>query len=368
MMRNWYNTLAGFLILAVMLPAQAASEWRAAAPDRPVRLPADHASHPEYKTEWWYYTGHLDGADGRKYGYELTFFRQGLNTKADPRSRWSIDHVYLAHFAVTDVDGKRFRYAERLNRGGLGVAGARTDRYEVWNDDWRATADGKGTTHRLEAADKDMAIDLTLVSRKPPVLHGQSGYSRKGACDTCASHYYSLTRLAATGTLTLDGRQILVKGSSWMDHEFSSGLLQPEQRGWDWFSLQFDDGTELMMFQLRRKDGTLSAESSGTWVEVDGSTRPLSRDEFTVTPRRRWRSPASGAEYPTAWQVTVPSRSLTLDVDALLDEQELLTEGSTRVTYWEGAIAVKGKRGDKAVTGRGYVELTGYDKAFDRRL
>lgn len=365
-MGRWLRMLVGILMMAVWMPAQAADVWQAASPDRPVRLPADHASHPAYKTEWWYYTGHLTGEDGRRYGYELTFFRHGQRPKADPRSRWSIDHLYLAHFALTDVDGRRFRYAERLNRGGLGLAGARTDRYEVWNEDWRASA--QGDTHNLQAETKDMAIDLQLISRKPPVLHGEAGYSRKGDCDSCASHYYSLTRLETSGTLVVDGRRIPVRGMSWMDHEFSSGLLQPNQVGWDWFSLQFDDGSDLMLFQLRQTDGKVSAQSSGTWVDPDGKTHPLQSEQMTVTPRRQWRSPVSGGVYPTAWQVTIPSRQVTLTIEALLDEQELRTEGSTRVTYWEGAVNVRGKRGDLPVTGRGYVELTGYDKPFNRPL
>ncbi len=352
----------GALIAVSLLtpPASAAGSWESAQRGRPLRFPADHASHPSFKTEWWYYTGHLSTASGRQYGYELTFFRQGTDPALKPQNPWQAKDVYLTHMALTNVSGKTFHYAERMNRPGLGIAGAETGRYRTWNDDW--VAEELGGTHHLSANDTDFAFDLLLDSSKPPVLHGEDGYSRKGACDSCASHYYSLTRLKTRGYLRVGNNTEQVTGLSWMDHEFGSGQLEAEQQGWDWFSLQLSDGSDLMLYRLRRKDGTVVPQSAGTYVAPDGKTTHLTRDQVTIKSTTTWRSAASGAVYPMGWTVTVPPAGLTVKLVPATLDQELRTAHSTGVTYWEGAVSATGTHAAKPVTAQGYVEMTGYAK------
>jgi predicted secreted hydrolase len=347
-------TLAG-ITLAAQSPA-----WKEAAPGRPIVLPADHASHPDYKLEWWYYTGNLDAAQGRRFGYQLTFFRIGIDSAPANRSRWAVRDLYMTHLALTDVNGRRYQFAERMNRSGPGWAGAATDAYRVWNEDWQATL-GAGGTHHLTAGTPGFAIDLRATEDRPAAMHGDRGYSRKGAAAGNASHYYSLTRMPTIGTITLDGHAIDVTGQSWMDHEFGTSFLEPQQIGWDWFSIQLDDGSDLMIFQLRRADGSIDPRSSGTLVEPDGRTTPITLESgFRLEPGRVWKSPASGSQYPIAWTVRLPRANITLSVSAALDDQELHTERSTGVTYWEGAIDVTGQVRGHVVKGRGYLEMTGY--------
>jgi predicted secreted hydrolase len=326
-------------------------------------LPADHASHPDYKLEWWYYTGNLDAAGGQRFGYQITFFRIGVDAAPVNRSRWAVRDLYMTHLALTDISGKRYQFTERVNRGGPGWAGAETTAYHVWNEDWQAALEAGGL-HRLQGKGPGFAIDLRATEDRPAVLHGDGGYSRKGSAAGNASHYYSLTHMPTRGTITVDGRVIDVTGLSWMDHEFGTTFLEPEQIGWDWFSIQLTDGRDLMIFQLRRADGSIDARSSGTLVERDGTTVPVTwKSGFRLDPGRRWTSPVSGSQYPVTWKVRVPDRDLTLDVAAAFDGQELHTEQSTGVTYWEGAIDVAGSINGQAVQGRGYLEMTGYSGA-----
>jgi len=346
-------TAAG-LAVAARAPA-----WTRAAPGRAVILPADHASHPEYRIEWWYYTGNVNAADGRRFGYQLTFFRIGVDPSPANPSMWAVRDLFMAHLALTDVNGRTFRFTERMNRAGPGWAGAATDAYHVWNDDWSVTLENG--THHLQAAARDIGLDLSLAEDRPPVLHGDRGYSRKGSDPGNASIYYSLTRMPTNGRITIDGRDVPVSGQSWMDHEFGTTMLEPSQVGWDWFSIQLDDGRDLMMFELRRADGSIDPHSSGTLVEPDRTVVPIERAaRFRLTPGRLWTSPASGGRYPVAWSIAVPDRDLALSVSAALDNQELRGDGSMGVTYWEGAIDVSGRVRGRAVRGRGYLEMTGY--------
>ena len=339
------------------------SAWKAADPGYALVFPRDHAAHPDHRIEWWYYTGNLRASDrGRRFGYQLTFFRVGVDRQPLNPSRWAVRDLYMAHFAVTDVERGAHHVAERLNRGGIGWAGASTETLHVWNDGWAATlAEGDRRIHRLVAASDDggVALDLRLEAAAPPVLHGVGGFSQKGAEVGNASHYYSLTRLPTTGRLTVGGETFEVRGLSWMDHEFGTSFLEPAQAGWDWFSIQLDDGTDLMVYVMRRIDGSRDPRSSGTIVSRAGVTH-LRADDFRLTPGRRWTSPASGAAYPVAWRIAVPPYGLELDVAAAVDAQELETGRSTGVTYWEGTIDVRGTRGGVPVTGSGYLEMTGY--------
>lgn len=353
------SVFIGVTMGSVLTLAQAPA-WRSAAPGRRLTLPADHVSHPDYKIEWWYYTGNVDAADGRRFGYQLTFFRIGVDAAPLNPSRWAVRDLFMAHFAVTDVNGRRYHFTERLNRSGPGWAGASTSAYRVWNENWQATLEPGGIHHLVAAAD-GFSLDLRLEERRPAVLHGDRGYSRKGASPGNASHYYSLTRMPTLGTITLDGRPAAVTGRSWMDHEFGTSFLEPQQVGWDWFSVQLDDGRDLMIFQMRRADGSIDPRSSGTLVEPDGTVRPITSESgFVLEPGAPWTSKASGAHYPLRWRIRVPDSDLDLSVAAAVDDQELHTEGASGVAYWEGAIDISGRSRGRDIKGRGYLEMTGY--------
>ena len=332
--------------------------WRLAAPGYPWRFPRDHGSHPEYRIEWWYYTGNLESERGRRFGYQVTFFRVGVDPAPENPSRWAVRDLFMAHLAVTDVRGGRHLAAERLDRGGLGWAGARTETLDVRNGGWRAFLDGG--RHRLEAVDGAFGVELDLEPGKGPTLHGAGGFSRKGPSAGNASQYYSMSRMPTAGRVRIDGAWVDVAGASWMDHEFGTTFLEPGQVGWDWFSLQLDDGADLMVFQLRRADGRPDARSAGTWIAGGGASAALEGDDVRLTPGRRWTSPASGAEYPVEWRVELPGRQTSLAVTAVLDAQEMDTGASTGVTYWEGAVTAAGRVGGRPVRGRGYLEMTGY--------
>jgi predicted secreted hydrolase len=333
--------------------------WRRVTAGYRFAFPDDHRSHPEYKIEWWYYTGNLAARDGRRFGYQVTFFRVGVEFEPATASRWAVRDLFMAHLAVTDVAGRRYRFRERLNRAGPGQAGAAVDRYHVWNEDWSVRLDPEGT-HVLTAVERDLGVDLRLSPGKPPVAHGRDGISRKGAEPGNATHYYSLTRMPTRGTVSIDGTEVEVEGLSWMDHEFGTRVLEPDQVGWDWFSIQLDDGTDMMVFQLRRTDGTHDPHSSGTLVDASGAATPLRPDAFDLRPLAQWRSPHSGGNYPVAWRVTVPGRALDLAVRPVVDDQELRLRDSSGVIYWEGAVVVTGTRHGRPVRGHGYLELTGY--------
>lgn len=334
------------------------------------QFPRDHGAHDDFRTEWWYYTGHLITEDGREFGYELTFFRQGMDdahVTTNP-SRWAIRHLYLAHAALSEHDRHQFRYAEKISRAGIGKAGSETGRLHVWIDHWsvEATSSDHGE-HHLRATSAGFSLDLHVASEKAPVIHGEGGVSRKGTESGQASHYYSMTRLRTTGTLTVDGHPQTVHGTSWMDHEFGSGRLGNDQVGWDWFSVQLDDQSELMFYLLRRSNGTADPVSSGTWVLRDGTPHALTVSDVKIEVLDYWTSPASGSRYPNRWRLSIPSRRLSFLLVPTMPNQELVTERSTQVTYWEGEVTVSGTVGDRPMTGQGYVELTGYATPFETR-
>ena len=365
--------MSTFLVTVVLLslaPQPAASTEAEAEPFRPARagwrfqFPRDHGSHPEFQTEWWYFTGHLTAASGRRYGFELTFFRVGVDP-ADPpaQTRWGLRHLALAHFALTDLDRREFRFYEKLNRLSPFTADAAEGELDVFNEGWSARAQEDGSWRIRADADGD-AIDLVLRAAKPPAIHGIDGVSVKGAAEGAASHYYSMPRLLAEGSIAARGRSESCRGQAWMDHEFSTSFLGQDQAGWDWFSLQFDDGTELMLYQMRLDDGSIDPHSSGSFIETDGSVRPLTRGEFAIDPVGRWRSPRSDATYPMGWDIAVPSLGIRARVDPELRDQELVTTSSTGVTYWEGAVRASGSRHGNPLDGLGYVEMTGYAAPF----
>jgi predicted secreted hydrolase len=375
-MYDWWRQLRHIVLLSSSLlgvvPGLAADtpqEFRLATEGYRYAFPRDHGAHEEYRTEWWYYTGQLTAKNGRPFGYELTFFRRGMpreQTKTLP-SQWAVTHLYLAHFAVSDLRQGRFHYAEKMSRAGLGKAGAASDRLNVWIDRWSAESPlAAPGTQILHAADGDLAIQLTVSPEKPLVVHGTGGVSRKGS--VAASHYYSFTRLATTGTLSVGGERFDVTGTSWMDHEFSSAELGKDLVGWDWFCLQLDDHRELMLYHLRRTDGSADPASSGTLIDRDGRGHHLTVSEFTLEPISYWTSQTSHARYPQRWRLTIPSQQLSFELVPLMAEQELSTTRSTQVTYWEGAIEATGSIQGRAARGQGYMELTGYAERIPNKL
>jgi predicted secreted hydrolase len=352
--------LTGFIFYGNLLLADA-REWKQAIGPWNWVFPRDHGSHPEFRTEWWYFTGNLRDPANKGFGYQLTFFRQGVLFKAkDPNHPWAIRDLYLAHFTLTDVSAGRFWYAERVSRKGPGLAGADEKGMHVWLLNWMAKMEGKKIS--LEARQQGMELYLDLVPQKPLVFHGKNGLSQKGPAEGQASYYFSYTDLETNGYIKtgLSQTPVRVNGVSWLDHEFGSNQLTPEQIGWDWFSLHLSDGQDLMIYFLRRKDGTVEPSSSGTLVSRTGDSIHLKLSEINVEILDAWKSPRSGGRYPSRWKVKVPMARIDLEITPLVPSQELLTEGSTGVTYWEGAVAGKGTSAGKPVTCEGYVELTGY--------
>lgn len=349
-------------IAAPAAAAPPAAPYREALEPRAWSFPRDHGAHPDYQTEWWYYTGHLEGDDGHRYGFQLVFFRRGPDPALDLPpgfEGWSGATFYPAHFAITEIAGKRFHHEQRIQRDLGRAAGADTVGLNVWCGDWRARR--FGDAQELAARSETWRLRLFVTPLTPPVLHGLEGLSRKGPHPGQASHYYSLPRMTAAGEITKSGRLIRVRGEAWMDHEFFSSDLDTTLAGWDWFSLQFDDRTELMLYRLRGKAGPLTDELSGTFIDADGQPTPLGRDDFLVEPTATWTSPATAITYPAAWKITVPRLEMTLTAHPSVADQELDTRGSTGVVYWEGSINVAGSRARRPLTGAGYAELTGYD-------
>lgn len=325
---------------------------------RPFEFPADHGAHPEYRHEWWYLTGNLETSEGRHFGYQVTFFRFNLGEGPPRESHWAADQVYMAHFAVTDTEGGHFHHSERFARAALGLAGARAAPFRVWLDDWRMQgAEAALFPLTVSIADQEAAVTLSLTPEKPHVLQGDRGYSRKGPEAGNASHYYSYTRIATEGQVEIEGERFTVTGESWLDREWGSSALGDSLVGWDWFSLQLDDGRDLMFFHLRQADGGIDPLSHGVLVEPDGRSRRLSFGDVDATPLRHWRSPATGVRYPVAWRLRIADEQLDLRLTPRIDAQEL--NGTFR--YWEGALRIEGQRGDRSVTGHGYMELTGYE-------
>jgi len=354
------SLVAGVLGLLLIPSASAQSDgWRKAVAGYQFQFPRDHANHPDYKLEWWYYTGNVSASDGRAFGYQLTFFRVGVQQAPINPSRWAVRDLFLTHFAVTDIAGGRFHFAELLNRAGIGWAGAEIDRYRVWNESWEASLDADGR-HRLQASAPGMAVTLRLDPGKAPIDEGINGLSEKGHTEGNASHYYSLTRMPTVGTLTLNGNVIQVRGLSWMDHEFGTSFLEERQQGWNWLALQLDDETEVMLYEFRRSDGTRDSHSSGSVIDRTGRRIPLRMADFSMEAGQGWTSARSGATYPIDWRLRVPDQRLDLRVRAAIPQQEFVTARSAGLTYWEGAVLVEGSRNGRPVAGRGYLEMTGY--------
>ena len=333
-----------------------------------LQFPRDHGAHPEYQIEWWYYTGNLYTDDGKAFGYQLTFFRFALTPQMPERtSHFATNQVYMAHFAVADASNGEYFCFERRSRGAGGLAGATGDpTYKVWLEDWSAAETEPDvmrlhvpSTSDLIEAEPQIGLSLSLRQTRPPILHGDRGLSQKGPELGNATYYYSLVGLETTGEITVNGKTITVNGVSWMDHEFGTSFLGEEFVGWDWFSLQLEDGTILMLYCLRRSDQSCDPETfEGTLVYPDGRQLRIGTKDFTLTPTRQWTSPESGATYPSGWDITFPELQIDLQVKPLIPNQEFRAS----FTYWEGAVRASGQIDGAAVGGHGYVELTGYER------
>jgi len=340
--------------------------WREITGPPELVFPRDHGAHPDTRTEWWYVTGLVSDDGGRRYGFQITFFRQGLAPGDPPpgSSALRARQVGAAHLAIADIAAGEFHHAERLRRQGGGLAGWSTENLEVWLDDWEMARGDSGVI-AIDASDRSAGIglDLELTPARPLVLQGDRGYSRKGADPGNASAYLAWTRLAVSGSIEVGGRTVEVDGAAWFDHEWGTSQLGEGVAGWDWFSLRLNDGRDLMVYRLRRADGTSDPYSSGTVVRPDGSTTKLTRDDVAIEPLDWWTSPATGGRYPVRWRVRVPAHGLDLEVDALLPASELDGSATTGVVYWEGPVAATG-----SANGEGYVELTGYAGSLEGRF
>lgn len=357
----WRVTRAGGLMLLALLLAHAGSlsaqqpeaGWKPARPGYRYAFPRDHGPHPEHKIEWWYFTGNVRTQDERRFGYQLTFFRIGATPEPALKSPWALRDVWMAHFAISDLQAARYHHADRLNRAGPGLAGASESR--VWNEDWQVRISPEGRM-KLRAQDRGFSLELELEPGAAPVIHGQDGISQKGAVEGNASHYYSHVRMPTQGRLRLDGQELAVTGLSWMDHEFGTSFLEKGTQGWDWFSAQMDDGSALMLFQLR---GAAPGANAGTLIRPDGTALPLRSGDFTLTPSEPWRSP-SGAAYPQVWQIHLPGQQMQLTCRAAMPAQEFTAASTPGLGYWEGAVDYRGTAAGKPITGQGYLEMTGY--------
>jgi predicted secreted hydrolase len=336
-----------------------AADWKIAKPGWKYEFPRDHHAHRDFKTEWWYFTGNVSAADGHRFGYELTFFRQGIRpaSERDPNaSRFLVDDLKFAHFATTDIDGRQFRYEQKMNRGAFGEAGFDDGQRLAWMENWSLTAKGDNA-FQLTASGAAGSVQLDLRAMKPPIIHGENGVSVKTAGGASASHYYSIPRLETTGTMTVNGSARAVQGETWFDHEWSSSQLGKGQVGWDWICVQWEDGAALMLYRMRLENDGVDSSSSGTWMAPDGTTTHLRAGDFEMAPTRFWKSNASTARYPTGWRIGLPAQHAEFTIKTALDDQELKLGP---ITYWEGAVEASGRREGKAVKGRGYLELTGY--------
>ena len=378
MRRNqWLRSLAGILMVALLMVAALrlsspepvnvharldasalvggtdTAGFRRAIEPREFSFPRDHGPHDGFRTEWWYFTGNLQDATGRHFGYQLTFFRRALHAgPVTGESPWSASHAFMAHFALTDAKDQRFFAYERFAREALGLAGARPEPLAIWVEDWRVDA-GPDGSFRLNARADSVSLTRILHPTRRPTLQGNEGLSQKSSDSGNASYYYSLTRLETRGSLNVSGRPYVVHGSSWMDREWSTSALAGDQVGWDWLALQLDDGRDLMFYRLRLRGGGIAPQSAGSIVYPDGRILTLRSDDVRWDVLDSWTS-AMGVRYPSHWRVRVPAAALDLDVTPLLQDQEL----DLAVRYWEGAVVARG-----TARGRGYLELTGYDTA-----
>ena len=355
--------VAGLLLLPALRadPAPGAEPWQHAIGPWSWQFPRDHGAHPSFKTEWWYFTGNLADAAGRKFGFQLTIFRQGVQfTPVQTASKWAVRDAYFGHFTISDLAAGKFHVAERVSRGALGEARTSPGRMDAALGPWSITMPDGGERMHLVAREPEMAIDFTARPVKPLVLEGVGGLSRKSDRVGEASYYYSYPRLETSGRLRVGNSAFAVSGLSWFDHEFSTSSLGKNQAGWDWFCLQLADREEIMLYAMRDKSGAMDPVSEGTWVRADGTSERLLPGSFSIAKLGTWRSPRSGAVYPSGWHVTVPGHGADLTLSPAMTNQELHLTKMGALDYWEGACTITGTLANGPASGAGYTELTGY--------
>lgn len=342
-------------------PGQDASFSRVTGPI-PLKFPEDLGAHRNYLSEWWYYTGNLTSDEGRQFGFQLTFFRRGIippHLQQDRESSWATGQVYLAHLALSDINARKFIYEERISREAAGLAGTRSAPMKIWLYDWKIENTAPNI-FELAARTSRLKLSLRLEDGKGITLQGDQGYSPKGPQAGNASMYFSQTRLLTRGIISLDGKTYTVHGTSWMDHEFSTSALSQDQIGWDWFALQLDNGSELMVYTIRQSNGEIDPYSSGKIIYPDGSTSTLTFDQFEIQVLDTWKSPHSKAVYPSKWKLTIPEKNIELIITPMMSDQEL----NLSFIYWEGAVSIEGMFHGDVTKGKGYAELTGYAEPF----
>ncbi len=374
-MRGWMPWLAFALLASCGSPpedsgsgdtglsAPAEAGFRRAYQPAPMSFPADHGPHSDFRDEWWYITGNLDAPEGKRYGFQITFFRHGVvDQPVERASHWAGRNVHMAHFTLTDVANQGFRSFERRARGALGLAGAELGPFRVWLENWRLYAErGDDWPWHLDAREDGYALQLKLAPEKPMVLEGNQGLSQKSREPGNASYYYSGTRLKAEGRLSFGGASVPVAGLAWLDREWSTSALAEYQIGWDWFSLQLDEGAELMFYRMRLKDGGIDPLSSGAWIDREGRKTPLSLDDVELVQLSAWNAP-EGVAYPARWRLAVKPLGKSYLVEPAVADQELRVS----VRYWEGAVDVLDAARPERHLGRGYMELTGYARSIER--
>ncbi|MCP3866930.1 MAG: carotenoid 1,2-hydratase [Gammaproteobacteria bacterium] len=337
-----------------LLGGDAAEGFQRAYKPRTFEFPRDHGVHPGYRSEWWYITGNLYTEEGRRFGFQVTFFRFQLAPSTDEhrKSRWATDHLWMAHTAISDPSAGQHYAEERLARGALGLAGASAEPFRIWLEDWRLEGTEGGFPWQLMLDGKELGLQLQFNPVRAPMLQGKEGLSQKGAASGNASYYYSIPRMETRGMLSVDEHHYRVSGLSWLDREWGTSALGKDQVGWDWFSLQLNEGVDLMYYQLRMDSGESAPQSAGTMMHADGAVSVLGPSDLNLAPERWWTSP-SGARYPISWKLTVRPLNQTFLVTAVMDDQEM----DLSVTYWEGAVDVFA---EGRPAGRGYLEMTGY--------
>jgi predicted secreted hydrolase len=348
------------LLACTCAPAQ----WKNAEPGYRFSFPRDHGVHPEFKTEWLYFTGNVEDSESNRFGFELVFFRHGIlppGERAKYKSRFIVGDLYFAHFTITDVPHKQFHFARKQSRGAFGEAGFSRHGQLAWIDDWNVTLADDGIFH-ISASAPAFGLHMQLRPEKSPVVHGRNGASRKGVSEGAASHYVSITSMEAKGNIRVNGREKEVHGLAWLDHEWFTNQLEKDQVGWDWFSLQFGDGTELMLYQLRQRSGTAAFSPAGTFIDAQGNASGLEPADIVLKPGRTWASTQTRGTYPVEWEIEVKPLNLRLRVTTQVPDQELVLEPTV---YWEGAVDAQGSRDGVPVQGRGYMEMTGYASEFN---
>ena len=336
------------------------SGYEKAFKERKFVFPDDNGAHPSFRTEWWYFTGNLSTKEGKKFGYQFTIFRNAVSpSKSDTASAWRSNQIYMGHFTLTDIENDKFYCFERFSRDGNKLAGVNSSPFNLWLEDWSVIETEKSNYGfpkiRLSAKDKDVSIEFNLELLKSIVLQGEKGLSKKSEKEGNASYYYSATRIKTSGKISVEDKEYQVDGLSWLDREWSTSALSRSQKGWDWFSLQLDNNTELMYYKLRNKDGSVDASSKGSIILPDGLKENLKPEDVTLVPTGEWKN-KDGKVYPSGWTLIIPSRKIELVITPAVKNQEL----NVTVKYWEGSVLITGTYSGTKVNGNGYVELTGY--------